>query len=118
MRDSRRMVEAKTYRPHFKAKLELVSNCAWTRTTTTCDDDEKASSSIVFLDALEKEIANEKKGGREGEEENEENDIDINEEFVERVLYSRLSVSPSSSLGRRGEQINGRQQNLLQSKFK
>ena len=119
MRDSRRMVEAKTYRPHFKAKLELVSNCAWTRTTTTCDDDEKSSSSsIVFLDALEKEIANEKKGGREGEEENEENDIDINEEFVERVLYARLSVSPSSSLGRRGEQINERQQNLFQSKFK
>ena len=25
-----------------EAKLELVSNCAWTRTTTTCDDDEKA----------------------------------------------------------------------------
>ena len=48
----------------------------------------------MFLDALEKEIANEKKGGREGEEENEENDIDINEEFVERVLYARLSVSP------------------------
>ena len=72
----------------------------------------------MFLDALEKEIANEKKGGREGEEENEENDIDINEEFVERVLYARLSVSPSSSLGRRGEQINERQQNLFQSKFK
>ena len=57
---------------------------------------ENASSSIVFLDALKKEIANEKKERGEKEEENDEAD-EINEEFADRVLISRLSLSLSSS---------------------
>ena len=36
---------------------------------------------------------------------------------MERVLYARLSVSPSSSLGRRGEQINERQQEFVPVKI-
>ena len=70
----------KMHRLYFKSKLELVTNCAWTKSgsnsstgskTTTSDggsNGENASSSIVFLDALEKEIANEKKE-RGGEKE-------------------------------------------------
>ena len=42
---------------------------------------------------IEKEIANEKKGGREGEEENEENDIDINEEFWRGSIRSIIGIS-------------------------
>ena len=67
MKDAKKM-----HRLYFKSKLELVTNCAWTKSgsnsstgskTTTSDggNGENASSSIVFLDALEKEIANEKK---------------------------------------------------------
>ena len=91
------MVDAKTHRLYFKSKLELVTNCAWTKSSNssskTNDGAGENASSIVFLDALEEEIANEKKerGGGEGSDE------DVNEEFAERVVYSRLSFSPSSS---------------------
>jgi len=120
------MVDAKTHRLYFKSKLELVTNCAWTKSSNssskTNDGAGENASSIVFLDALEEEIANEKKerGGGEGSDE------DVNEEFAERVVYSRLSFSPSSSSsggggggGGGGEQRKNEQHQLnQQSKFK
>ena len=129
----------KMHRLYFKSKLELVTNCAWTKSgsnsstgskTTTSDggsNGENASSSIVFLDALEKEIANEKKErGGEKEEENDEAD-EINEEFADRVLISRLSLSLSSSSslggaggggGGGGEQRRNEHQLNQKSKFR
>jgi hypothetical protein len=81
----------------------------------------------VFLDALEKEIANEKKErGGEKEEENDEAD-EINEEFADRVLISRLSLSLSSSSslggaggggGGGGEQRRNEHQLNQKSKFR
>jgi ubiquitin conjugation factor E4 B len=105
------------YRAIFHEKLEHVSNCKWTASdnenknnnnNNNNNNNKSSSPSIlfIFLEDLANEIALERE---------QKNVVDINEEFAERVLYSRLSTITSAS--QRQSSNNYNNNNNIQSKF-